>query len=322
MNQERFGNASIRDARRVTTRRNSRRGFTLIEVLMVIVVITVLTSLLVVASMSALGSAREAATRGTLSKVNAMLKDRMAAFENHMTNYINGGIHLTLGAPDERTGKILLRKREFKKFFPQTWSEAAEIASIAGVTPQTGASSSAAELATESAEVLHMMLTKTTVTGQGEIGQDAFLASELADKDGDGRMEIVDAWGTPLRFYRWPCRLIKPTAMSSTDNPSPAELAAARTQIPALTTNPADKALNSDPDDPYDLMNSIASFTTDYHMLKTYHTPLVVSAGVDTLFGLESPIDPNIDNRQAKPANLQELYDNMTNLNALAGGNQ
>ncbi|MCA9098383.1 MAG: type II secretion system protein [Planctomycetaceae bacterium] len=323
MNQERFRDNLIRVARRRVVSRTSRRGFTLVELLMVIVVIGVLSSLLVVASMSVLGNAREAATKATLSKINTMLKERMSAFETHMTNLINGDIHLTLGAPDERSGKILLRNREFKKYFPQSWSEATDIAAAAGVTPQTAPSTSATEIATESAEVLYMMLTKTTLTGQGEIGQDAFSSSELADKDGDGRKELVDSWGTPLRFYRWPCRLIKPSASSPTDNPSAAELKAARTQISALTTDTADKAINSDPDDPYDLASSISTFANDYHFRKTYHTPLVVSAGIDALFGLESPIDSNVDNRQAKPtANTAELYDNLTNLNALAGGSQ
>jgi len=317
MNQERF-RANLN--RRLGAR---RAGFTLVELLMVIVVIGILSSLLVVASMSVLGTSREAATKATLSKINTMLKERMAAFETHMSNYINGGVHLTLGAPDERSGKILLRKREFKKYFPQTWDEAKEIAAAAGVSVPTSPASSDLEKSTEPAEVLFVLLTKTTVTGQGEIGQDAFVGSELADKDSDGNMEIIDAWGTPLRFYRWPCRLIKPTATNSTDIPSDDELKAARTQIPALTTTPGDTAINSDPDDPLNLMQDVSTFTNDYHMLKAYHTPLVVSAGVDTLFGLESPIDSNVDNRQAKPtANTGELYDNLTNLNALAGGSQ
>ena len=33
---------------------------------------------------------------------------------------------------------------------------------------------------------------------------------EIVDTDGDGLMEIVDAWGQPLRFYRWPTCLFRP----------------------------------------------------------------------------------------------------------------
>ena len=35
-----------------------------------------------------------------------------------------------------------------------------------------------------------------------------FTAQEVADTDDDGLLEFVDAWGEPLRFYRWPTRMI------------------------------------------------------------------------------------------------------------------
>jgi hypothetical protein len=39
---------------------------------------------------------------------------------------------------------------------------------------------------------------------------------EVADTDGDGLFEIVDAWGQPLRFYRWPTRLFRPAVSPGT----------------------------------------------------------------------------------------------------------
>ena len=48
------------------------------------------------------------------------------------------------------------------------------------------------------------------VFGVAPVGVDAFLEQEIADTDNDGLPEFVDAWGNPLRFYRWPTRLIKP----------------------------------------------------------------------------------------------------------------
>jgi prepilin-type N-terminal cleavage/methylation domain-containing protein len=52
------------------------------------------------------------------------------------------------------------------------------------------------------------MLYALLVEGQGPLGavfsRDDFTDLEIADTDGDGLLEFVDAWGEPLQFYRWP----------------------------------------------------------------------------------------------------------------------
>jgi prepilin-type N-terminal cleavage/methylation domain-containing protein len=57
---------------------------------------------------------------------------------------------------------------------------------------------------TARSEMLYALL----VEGIGPLGsiftRDDFAKSEVADTDGDGMLEFVDAWGEPLQFYRWP----------------------------------------------------------------------------------------------------------------------
>jgi|GEM_PF-393798 len=65
---------------------------------------------------------------------------------------------------------------------------------------------------TESSELLYFFLFHSGNFGSAEISLDDFKASEVADTDGDGLPEFVDGWGQPLRFYRWPTRLIDPNA--------------------------------------------------------------------------------------------------------------
>ncbi len=44
-----------------------------------------------------------------------------------------------------------------------------------------------------------------------------FDSSEIGDTDGDGMMEILDAWGTPIEFLRWaPGYVATPTAYVET----------------------------------------------------------------------------------------------------------
>jgi prepilin-type N-terminal cleavage/methylation domain-containing protein len=65
---------------------------------------------------------------------------------------------------------------------------------------------------TESSELLYFTLTQSGTFGSSPVDADQFTPSEIADTDEDGFPEFVDAWGHPLRFYRWPTRLFDPTA--------------------------------------------------------------------------------------------------------------
>ena len=70
---------------------------------------------------------------------------------------------------------------------------------------------------TESSELLYLALTRAEVFGTPPEDADAFQVSEIADTDGDGLNEFIDAWGRPLRFYRWPTRLLKPFGVAGAD---------------------------------------------------------------------------------------------------------
>lgn len=53
----------------------------------------------------------------------------------------------------------------------------------------------------ENAECLYMIVMEV-VSQQGD-ARDVFKPDDVADTDGDGFPEFVDAWGTPIRFLRW-----------------------------------------------------------------------------------------------------------------------
>ena len=71
---------------------------------------------------------------------------------------------------------------------------------------------------TESSALLYYMLTRMQVFGVPPVGESDFSTSEYRDTDGDGLLEFVDGWGRPLRFYRWPTRLLKPNGIRGADN--------------------------------------------------------------------------------------------------------
>lgn len=61
---------------------------------------------------------------------------------------------------------------------------------------------------TESAECLYFSLIASGSFGASTVDGDRFTPEEIADTDEDGLPEFIDAWGQPLRFYRWPTRMI------------------------------------------------------------------------------------------------------------------
>jgi prepilin-type N-terminal cleavage/methylation domain-containing protein len=58
--------------------------------------------------------------------------------------------------------------------------------------------------ATARSEMLYAILVEGTGPLGSSFSRDDFGPNEVADTDGDGLMEFVDAWGQPIQFYRWP----------------------------------------------------------------------------------------------------------------------
>jgi len=122
--------------------------------------------------------------------------------------------------------------------FPQLFSEQDAI-------PAPGGSHQAV---TESAEALYWALTRGETFGEDSLDTDFFNSNEVRDTDNDGLLEFVDAWGNPLRYYRWPTRLIRPAPAGLEGTPNrypiiydpiatPGLFAAARGLIGSLRTN-------------------------------------------------------------------------------------
>jgi hypothetical protein len=100
-----------------------------------------------------------------------------------------------LVGPDRAS--ILAKKDKFKLGFPQTIKEA------------FGGTDDPADV-TASSEALYHFLINGETFGSPPVDADSFDSNEVKDTDGDKRLEFIDGWGRPLRFYRWPTRLIRP----------------------------------------------------------------------------------------------------------------
>lgn len=221
----------------------------------------------------------------------------------------------------------------------------------------TGAQANSPNDETVGAELLYWFLTSSGGLSR-EVAADRFSASEVADTDDDGLLEFVDAWGNPLRFYRWPTRMIDydapipftPVLTSLTDPTDTRVITKSERDFanilmkglpPEPTTlpngvTPRDMLL-TDPDDPVGRLyaemerlngaNGKPSLASEYnavwyHTPETYHTPLIVSAGTDEALGLYEPSDTANGGHLASviSGQLDSLLDNLTNRNRRAGG--
>src|SRR5690606_19018944 len=54
----------------------------------------------------------------------------------------------------------------------------------------------------QSSECLYLIMSTSTVNGVSAI--DLLSPVDIEDTDGDGMPEIVDAWGNPISWVRWP----------------------------------------------------------------------------------------------------------------------
>ena len=315
---------------------STRRAFTLIELLVVVAIISLLAALSTMAVMAVLGRAKVQATQGTLRAIQQALQQRIDAYQRATDTLVklkgieNVNQYAAAAGNNAALAEIIARKAAFQKYFPQTWAEAK--LALLQQQPDYSQVPTTPNPATESAEVLFFMLTRSAVLGYSPEGNDLFTGtSQVRDTDNNGAPEFIDAWGKPLRFYRWPTRLLMPSGYVSTGITT-TNFETARILIEGLPTNLADG--NLDPDDPLSLIYSAtlqssppftaADFEKKYHTMRVWHAPLVVSGGPDEETGLLEPSNQAsfgyLAAKDKDTSSAAKLNDNITTLNIKAGG--
>ncbi|MFN0198824.1 MAG: type II secretion system protein [Planctomycetaceae bacterium] len=310
-----------------------RNGFTMIEILVVVGIIALLAALSLMAFRGFVGNARVKATQVTVKKIDEIMHKRMQAFNRwiesqaveapgrpdyvHDTDYAY--LSATPGDEDFRDQALVLaRKNRFREFFPQQFSDVP----AGGSFPPAGFTT-----ANQNAECLYYIIMNAQTFGGEAVDDGAFIDAEYADADGDGLMEFVDNWNNPIRYYRWPTRLIRPGG-GSVDLHQGAQL--------LMGDIPPGSAQTEDPDDPLGLFSGVTTlpntqvFEEQFHTPDTYHVPLIVSAGQDGSgpagggLGLNEPAPADTTNfgQLAQPITGQTnaLTDNISNLNTRVGG--
>ncbi len=221
---------------------NHRRGFTLVELLLVISILVVLVAL----TASIVSKAYHAIKRSTSERTLQRVHERIARRYQQLVKEAREGepspsVFLLAGGSSDRErrrAKViqlkLLQKWNFPMNYKELWNHIAigwdatnnrevitghptavalykamrqriapsrvDLSGIPGTAPNcnpTFGLAAAYDVYTENAACLALIYEHL-----GSVGE--LTEAELQDTDGDGLKELCDAWGNPLRFYRWP----------------------------------------------------------------------------------------------------------------------
>lgn len=264
--------------------RDQAVGFTLVELLVTITIIGIMATMFLAAMASTAETARTAATKATIAKINNLIMQRYEKYRTRRVPIplVNSGNNASW--PITAAGQRLDCLRELMRMeLPESWLDITsprQSSPPGGWGPLTAPSLWQAynrkynaihpTQTAQGAECLYMICTTGVSDELDNLEQ--FRQSEIADTDGDGAPEFVDAWGTPIYFIRWAPGFV--SELQTHQDPDPFD---PRHVYPSVSG--ASGAASS-------VYSPTGTQTT-----KTYALyPLVFSAGPDKLYGIVKPV--------------------------------
>jgi prepilin-type N-terminal cleavage/methylation domain-containing protein len=204
----------------------TRSGFTLTELLIVMMILGIMTGLALSGLAGALDLAKEQRTRAIISKLDQLIMER---YEGYRTRSVPLPQYLRTGATPQSGARTRLNAlRELMRMeLPDCMTDILDFrtnppslrAPATGIAPAAlqktyyrmmvravggnpaNLSNLQATSSFEGSECLYMII--STMHDGDKNALDYFLGGEIGDTDGDGLNEILDGWGNPIEFIRW-----------------------------------------------------------------------------------------------------------------------
>ena len=184
-----------------TERRPTPDAFTLIELMVTLVIVAMLASL----TLAGLAGARQRAkidkTRSTIRKINEII---LPQYESYLTRRVP----VTVTGADRTAiarSRLLSKRQLMTLEMPDQWADVPVPPAASATAPARRyasiKTSGTRSPAYQSAECLAMIVTRG---GFNADAAEVFRNDELGDIDKDGAPELLDGWGRPIAFIRWP----------------------------------------------------------------------------------------------------------------------
>jgi hypothetical protein len=242
----------------------------------VISIIALLAGIILTAMAGVQETARVDRTRAQIAQINALLMEKWEEYKTRRVPESMSSVQYQVLSPRVRSYRRLLALRELMRMeMPDRYTDIVdqpEVVTSGGMSGQGTAlwhayrwviqDKPVGKLRThQQAECLYMILSQMR---DGDTSALSFFRdTEIRDTDGDGMPEIVDAWGTPIRWLRWAPGYVSNLQPAEPDERSPDQF------DPAL----------SDPR--YTPTSLSASEIVPFELY-----PVIVSAGPDRQFDL------------------------------------
>ena len=259
------------------------RGFTLVELLVVVLIVTILATVVLFAMFSATETARAARTSSMIARINDLI---IPMWESYMTRRVPISIAASRDPIDAARDRLDGLRELMRMEMPDRKSDV----EVNPVTLANRPPLSSAYMRMATQQVAGNDINNWTTEYQGSeclylimarindgyaTGLEFVRETEITDLDNDGMPEIVDGWGTPIRLLRW--------APGFTADVAPT----------ALQKAPA----NSEPDS-FDPLGARGVPPDTFYLF-----PLVMSAGPDREWDIAFDTAAGINYASTSPAN-------------------
>lgn len=207
--------------RRGNRARRPWRSFTLTELMVVVSIITIMATTVLVATYQVIEDAKEARTRAQIAKLHQLIMEKWDSFR---TRPVALSLPANMNPRFIATRRLAALRELMRMELPDRITDLGDppvsgirptalyrayrrrVASAVGAnwyqpSQPVGGGTGCWSYLHEGAEALYLIV--ANIRDGEKRALDYFQPSEIGDTDGDGMLEILDAWGRPIEFLRW-----------------------------------------------------------------------------------------------------------------------